>query len=59
MGGGGESAKAAFQGLKSYLAGYDSFELETLRFKICNPTSGLYNNRTELHAALEFACFDG
>ena len=58
MGGGGESAEAAFRGLKSYLVGHDPFELEALRFKICNPTSSLYNNRTQLHAALEFACLD-
>ena len=58
MGGGGESAEAAFHGLKSYLVGHDPFELEALRFKICNPTSSLYNNRTQLHAALEFACLD-
>ena len=44
MGGGGESAEAAFRGLKSYLVGHDPFELEALRFKICNPTSSLYNN---------------
>ena len=37
MGGGGESAEAAFQGLKPYLVGHDPFELEALRFKICNP----------------------
>ena len=29
-----------------------------MRFKICNPTASLYNNRTQLHAALEFACID-
>ena len=37
MGGGGESAEVAFQGLKPYLVGHDPFELEALRFKICNP----------------------
>lgn len=58
MGGGGESAEAAFRGLKSYLVGHDVFELEALRFKICNPTASLYNNRTQLHAAIEFACLD-
>jgi glucarate dehydratase len=58
MGGGGESAEAAFQWLKSYLVGHDVFELEALRFKIMNPTAGLYNNRTQLHAAIEFACLD-
>jgi glucarate dehydratase len=29
-----------------------------MRFKICNPTASLYNNRTQMHAALEFACLD-
>jgi glucarate dehydratase len=58
MGGGGESAELAFAGLKPYLIGHDPFELEALRFKICNPTASLYNNRTQLHAAIEFACLD-
>jgi glucarate dehydratase len=58
MGGGGESAEAAFRGLKTYLVGHNPFELEALRFKIGNPTATLYNNRTQLHAALEFACLD-
>jgi glucarate dehydratase len=58
MGGGGESAELAFRGLKSYLVGHNPFELEALRFKIMNPTASLYNNRTQLHAALEFACLD-
>lgn len=39
MGGGGESAEQAFEGLKSYLIGHDPFELEALRFKIMNPTA--------------------
>lgn len=58
MGGGGESAELAFRGLKPYLVGHDPFALEALRFKICNPTASLYNNRTQLHAAIEFACLD-
>lgn len=58
MGGGGESAELAFRGLKQYLVGHDPFELENLRFAICNPTASLYNNRTQLHAAIEFACLD-
>lgn len=58
MGGGGESAEAAFKALKSYLVGHDPFDLEALRFKICNPTASLYNNRTQMHAAIEFACID-
>lgn len=58
MGGGGESAELAFKGLNSYLIGHDPFALEALRFKICNPTASLYNNRTQLHAAIEFACLD-
>lgn len=58
MGGGGEGAELAFQGLKPYLIGHNPFELEALRFKIANPTASLYNNRTQLHAAIEFACLD-
>src|SRR5262245_10012729 len=58
MGGGGESAEAAFQALKSYVVGYDPARLEELRFLICNPTASLYNNRTQMFAAIEFACLD-
>ena len=58
MGGGGESAEAAFQALKSYLLGHDPARLEEMRFLIANPTASLYNNRTQLLAALEFACLD-
>lgn len=58
MGGGGESAENAFRGLKPYLVGHDPFQLESMFWKICNPTASLYNNRTQLHAALEFACLD-
>jgi glucarate dehydratase len=58
MGGGGESAVAAFHGLKSYLVGRDPAHLEELRFLIANPTASLYNNRTQILAAVEFACLD-
>jgi len=58
MGGGGESAEAAFQALKSYLVGRDPARLEELRFLIANPTASLYNNRTQMLAAIEFACLD-
>ena len=58
MGGGGEDAEAAFRGLKRYLVGHDPFQLEALRLKICNPTASLYNDRTQHHAAIEFACLD-
>jgi glucarate dehydratase len=58
MGGGGESAALAFAGLKSYLVGHDPFDLNRMRYAICNPTASLYNNRTQLHAAVEFACLD-
>ena len=58
MGGGGEDATRAFAGLVPYLDGHDVFALEALRLKICNPTASLYNNRTQLHAAIEFACLD-
>lgn len=58
IGGGGESTVQAFEGMKSYLLGHDPFQIEALRWKICNPTASLYNNRTQIHAALEFACLD-
>ncbi|WP_329519732.1 enolase C-terminal domain-like protein [Spirillospora sp. NBC_01491] len=58
MGGGGEGSEAAFQALAPYLEGHDPFELEALRFKIANPTASLYNNRTQMLAAIEFACLD-
>src|SRR5436305_10106443 len=58
MGGGGESAEAAFAGLKPYLLGHDPLQVEALRWMIANPTASLYNNHTQLLAALEFACLD-
>lgn len=58
MGGGGESAENAFAAMKAYLVGHDPARLEELRFKIANPTASLYNNRTQILAALEFACLD-
>jgi glucarate dehydratase len=58
MGGGGESAEADFAAMKSYLAGHDPARLEELRFLIANPTASLYNNRTQILAAVEFACLD-
>jgi glucarate dehydratase len=58
MGGGGESAELAIRGLKPYLLGHDPLQLEQLRWKIMNPVGSLYNNRMQLHAALEFACMD-
>lgn len=58
MGGGGESAESAFRAMKLYLAGHNPANLEEMRFKIANPTASLYNNRTQILAALEFACLD-
>lgn len=58
MGGGGESAEAQFRSLKTYLKGHDPERLEEMRFRIANPTASLYNNRTQMLAALEFACLD-
>jgi glucarate dehydratase len=58
MGGGGESAEAVFRAMKSYLVGHDPACIEEMRFKIANPTASLYNNRTQILAALEFACLD-
>jgi glucarate dehydratase len=58
MGGGGEAATAAFLGLRPYLLGRDPARLEEMRFLLANPTASLYNNRTQIVAALEFACLD-
>lgn len=58
LGGGGESAEAAVRGLLPYLKGHDPLQLEQLRWKIMNPTASLYNNRVQIHAALEMACLD-
>jgi glucarate dehydratase len=58
MGGGGESATAAFTALRPYLLGRDPARLEELRFLIANPTASLYNHRTQMLAAIEFACLD-
>src|ERR1700681_4431554 len=58
MGGGGESAEAVFRAMKPYLAGRDPARIEEMRFLIANPTASLYNNRTQVLAALEFACLD-
>lgn len=58
MGGGGESAEAAFKNLRPYIIGQDPARMEELRARIANPTASLYNNRTQVFAALEFACLD-
>lgn len=58
MGGGGESAEGVFRTMKNYLLGHDPARIEEMRFKIANPTASLYNNRTQILAALEFACLD-
>jgi len=58
MGGGGETAEAVFRAMNSYLVGHDPARIEEMRFLIANPTASLYNNRTQILAALEFACLD-
>ncbi|MGH9610568.1 MAG: enolase C-terminal domain-like protein, partial [Bryobacteraceae bacterium] len=58
MGGGGESAEAVFRAMLGYLRGHDPARLEEMRFLVANPTASLYNNRTQVLAALEFACLD-
>src|SRR5262245_25832022 len=58
MGGGGESSVAAFNALRPLLIGHDPTRLEDLRFRVANPTASLYNHRTQMLAALEFACLD-
>src|SRR5918911_2194193 len=58
MGGGGESAEGVFRAMKAYLVGHDPARLEEMRFLLANPTASLYNNRTQILAAVEFACLD-
>lgn len=58
MGGGGESAEVQIRALEKYLVGTSPFDLERQRFAIANPTASLYNNRTQMLAAIEFACID-
>lgn len=58
LGGGGESAEAGVRALLPYLKGHDPARVEALRWMIANPTASLYNNRTQLLAAVEFACLD-
>lgn len=58
MGGGGASAEQTILGLAPYLMGHDPLQLEQLRWKLMNPTASLYNNRLQLHAAIEMACMD-
>ncbi|MHB1783536.1 MAG: enolase C-terminal domain-like protein, partial [Acidimicrobiales bacterium] len=58
LGGGGESAEATVRAVGEMLVGHDPFRLEELWAKVCNPTASLYNRRTQIHAALEFACLD-
>ena len=50
--------KRRFARSKSYLVGHDPARLEEMRFLISNPTASLYNNRTLMLAAIEFACLD-
>src|ERR1044071_3074313 len=58
MGGGGESAEAVFRSLKSYLVGHDPARVEEMRVIMADPTAWPDNNRTQVLAALEFACLD-
>src|SRR3954470_14777789 len=56
MGGGGEAAEAGVRALKAHGVGHGPTRLEEMRFLIANPTGSLYNSRTQILAALEFAC---
>ena len=59
MGGGGESApRPPSAGCGPTSSATTRSQLEALRFMIANPTASLYNNRTQLLAAIEFACLD-
>ncbi|WEJ56741.1 enolase C-terminal domain-like protein [Devosia sp. FJ2-5-3] len=58
LGGGGESAQQSVLAMLPYLKGHDPTQLEQLRWKIMSPTASLYNNRLQIHAAIEMACMD-
>jgi len=58
VGGGGQTTQAAVEALRPRLLGHDVFDTTALWFKVLNPTAALYDNRTQVHAALEFACLD-
>src|SRR5690554_906421 len=58
MGGGGDAATEEVLSLRPYLVGRDPAHLEEIRFAIANPTASLYNKRTQIMAAVEFACLD-
>ena len=58
MGGGGESAEAVFSRDEAVSGGARSGSPGGMRFLIANPTASLYNNRTQILAAMEFACLD-
>src|SRR4026207_1507854 len=44
--------RGSFRAIKSYLLGHDPTRSEQMRFLIANPTASLYNNRTQILAAL-------
>lgn len=54
----GRATEESLRGLLPYLEGHDPFDLESMRFKLLNPTAQLYGNRTAIHSAVEFACID-
>ena len=58
MGGGGQSAQLTVESLRPKLLGHDVFDTTALWFKILNPTAALYDNRMQVHAAIEFASLD-
>src|SRR5438874_12930445 len=58
MGASEGSAEAMYHGIKTYIVGRGPAHLEEMRFLITNPSGSLYNNRTQILAALEFACLD-
>src|ERR1043165_4989804 len=54
----GRSWRSRRMKVSSALVGRNPARLEELRFLIANPTASLYNNRTQMLAAIEFACLD-
>src|SRR3954462_1663714 len=53
VGGGGGSAIATVRALRPSLLGRDPARVEDMRFLLANPPASLYNNRTQVVAALE------
>jgi glucarate dehydratase len=54
----GRERRRGIRGTQALRARHRSGEARRAAFKVSNPTASLYNNRTQMLAALEFACLD-